>query len=228
MSIFGFIKNGRKQKLNLMPVFYPSSRVTYNNGNVSDALDEKVSKSGDTMTGTLNIKVSGQVPLTLDRSHSSTTSQRVAFDVGNNIPEGTVGSTYGDIALFGKKAYYTTLGAQNSTANRTIGFPDKDGTVALTSDVPSLSVITKNISISALSPLGEFYDQDYSWSDSTYTIMGIVGYQLAGNNYTRCCFNRLSFRNGASKHIYYSIKNTSSTATTGALTLAVQLLVMAN
>ena len=187
----------------------------------------KVSKSGDTMTGRLDIKVSGQIPLALDRSHTGTTSQRVAFDVGNNIADGTAGSTYGEFALFGKRAYYTTLGAQDSTANRTIGFPDKDGTVALTSDVPSLSVVTQTISISALSPLGEAYDQDYSWS-ATYNIMGIVGYQLAGNNYTRCCFNRLSFRNGASKHVYYSIKNTSTTDTTGALTLTVQLLVMAN
>lgn len=91
--------------------------------------------------------------------------------------------------------------------------------------VPTFSVITQQISISALSPLGESYDQDFSWS-ATYTIMGIVGYQLEGNKYTRCCFNRMSFRNGASKHIYYSIKNTSTTDTTGALTLTVQLLTM--
>lgn len=92
--------------------------------------------------------------------------------------------------------------------------------------IPKLSGITKQISISALAAGGEAFDQDYSWSDSTYTILGIAGYQLEGNNYTRCCFNRMSFRNGASKHIFYSIRNTSTTDATGALTLTVQLLVM--
>ena len=294
-----------------------------------------VKKSGDTMTGRLDINTSGQIPLGLDRSHSSTTSQRVAFDVGNNIPDGTAGGTYGEIALFGKGAYYTTFGARDSTGNRTIGLPDKDGTVALTNDLntkylsvfagrsgasimpwtadsdmqidltptcdrvsadlntapitnraifeeynsnsanlpsanwhyvltaqgadtnyagqlamgmektqvfyrrksggswfpweslipPTFSVITITIGISTLSPLGESYDQDFSWS-ATYTIMGIAGYQLSGDKYTRCCFNRMSFRNGASKHFYYSIRNTSTTDTTGALTLTVQLLTM--
>lgn len=88
---------------------------------------------------------------------------------------------------------------------------------------------SKDISISALSPNSEVFDQTFAWNDPSYQVLGIVGYELSGNNYTRCFICKLSFGESGSNHyVYYSVRNSSSTDTTGALTLTVQLLVMAN
>ncbi len=77
MSIFAFIKNGRKQRVNMMPSAYPSSRVTYGNSNAEVKLDSlttdvsgKVSKSGDTMSGTLNMNTENNVALNFRPNHS--------------------------------------------------------------------------------------------------------------------------------------------------------------
>lgn len=132
MSIFGFIKNGRKQKLNLMPNSYPSSRVTYNNGNVSDALDGKVSKSGDTMTGNLNIV------------RSNTYS---ALVLGSDTP-----SENGVVALFSTTDKYVSLQpVVGVTENRDIRLPNGNGILALTSYITFGLLLSKNWNYSAFS-----------------------------------------------------------------------------
>ena len=65
--------------------------------------------------------------------------------LGNTTNSGTAGNKWGFLDLYPKTgAYYTRVKAADTmTANRTIDFPDNDGTVALTSDIPtsfSLSV----------------------------------------------------------------------------------------
>ena len=40
MSKLGFIKDGHKEILNMVPGAYPASRITYNNETVAKALDD--------------------------------------------------------------------------------------------------------------------------------------------------------------------------------------------
>lgn len=120
-----------------------ASDVTYDNTqsgltatNVQDAIDEvndnKVSKSGDTMSGNLTIdKADGTVS-------DVGTSQLI---IGNSTPEGTAGNSRGVLRLYGKGANYVTLNT-DPTGNRTITVPDAQGTLAMTSD---LSDYLKNI-----------------------------------------------------------------------------------
>lgn len=141
MSIFGFIKNGRKQKLNLMPSSYPSSRVTYNNGNVSDALDDKVSKSGDTMSGTLAIN-GVQDALVADSQNGTNGAVGWTFvKVGNNKASNVDKNSAGILRLYGKTDKFVDFfDNAGFSANRNIYIPDKNGTLALTSDIPDVSV----------------------------------------------------------------------------------------
>lgn len=91
-------------------------------------ISQKVSKSGDTMSGRLLI----------NRPSSSTAVSWSELEMGNDTAEGTVGNSAGRLVLLGKGTKYTILDAPNSTANRTIDLPDKSGTVALTSDITAL------------------------------------------------------------------------------------------
>ena len=86
---------------------------------------DKVSKSGDTMTGNL----------TVNRANTGTTNVSSFLYLGNNIPEGTAGTSRGVINLYGKGSSFVQLVAEIITSNRTIYFPDKNGTMALTSDL---------------------------------------------------------------------------------------------
>lgn len=88
-------------------------------------ISQKVSKSGDTMSGRLLI----------NRPSSSTAVSWSELEMGNDTAEGTVGNSAGRLVLLGKGTKYTILDAPNSTANRTIDLPDKTGTVALKSDM---------------------------------------------------------------------------------------------
>lgn len=81
-----------------------------------------VSKTGDTMTGTLYINRQ-------DGTTSSTgTSQ---LNLGNSIAEGTDKNSYGRLAIFGKRSAYSFLQATGMTANRVHELPDKSGTLAI-------------------------------------------------------------------------------------------------
>lgn len=86
------------------------------------ALNAKVNKSGDTISGNL----------TLDK-HSGTTSSLSTSDLilGNNIPQGTAGNSIGRIDIYGYNQYRTRLYAVNQTAHRNIELPDSSGTVAI-------------------------------------------------------------------------------------------------
>ena len=71
---------------------------------------------------------------------SVTGSSRIIL--GNNTPAQTAGNKIGSIQIYGGTAYsYTISGSTlGPLANRTITLPDKTGTIALTSDVPSISL----------------------------------------------------------------------------------------
>lgn len=94
-----------------------------------EKLKSKVSKSGDTMSGNL----------TVDRQNGTTSATAwSAVVLGNNTPSGTDKNSFGVVRLYGENQAYTDLYAPNTTTqNRDITFPDKNGTIALTSDIPA-------------------------------------------------------------------------------------------
>lgn len=59
--------------------------------------------------------------------------------LGNNTASGTANNKQGQITLYGSTTYATTIDPGSPTDSRTITLPDKTGTVALTSDIPTVS-----------------------------------------------------------------------------------------
>ena len=59
--------------------------------------------------------------------------------LGNNTASGTANNKKGQVVLYGSTAYATTIDPGSPTAARTITLPNKTGTVALTSDIPTVS-----------------------------------------------------------------------------------------
>jgi len=62
--------------------------------------------------------------------------------LGNSTGSGTAGNKQGILRLNSNTIYNVTLKADNLTNTRTILFPDKAGTIALTSDIPAIPTTT--------------------------------------------------------------------------------------
>ena len=67
---------------------------------------------------------------------------QAALILGNSTASGTNNNKFGFVRLYGTGKYYTDINSGTPTANRTITLPDKSGTVALTTDIPSGASIT--------------------------------------------------------------------------------------
>ena len=101
---------------------------------------------------------------------NSSTSGHTQLRLGNETATSSAGGKEGQIRLYGTTAtYYVDLKGGAPSANRTITFPNATGTVALTSDIPSVPTITLNGS-STSSP--SFYAP---------TSAGTSGYYLKSN-----------------------------------------------
>ena len=68
---------------------------------------------------------------------TSSTNGYARLYLGNGTASGTEGSKYGRLMIYGTTAYAVTLDSGSPTENRNISLPNKNGTVALTSDVPT-------------------------------------------------------------------------------------------
>ena len=114
----------------LNKVTYIARTTPVSSQNLNDIQDEiinnMVPKTGGTFTG--NVAVI--------KSNTTTESTQSLITVGNNIPSGTAGATYGGIKLFCDDSHYVFLRPANGnfSANQQIMFPNADGTVALTKD----------------------------------------------------------------------------------------------
>ena len=73
---------------------------------------------------------------------TSSTNGYARLYLGNGTASGTEGSKYGRLMIYGTTAYAVTLDSGSPTENRSISLPNKNGIVALTSDVPSASSTT--------------------------------------------------------------------------------------
>lgn len=95
-----------------------------------NALDAKVNKSGDTMSGVL----------TIDQADGTTSSVGTSrLNIGNTTPSGTEGNSSGFAFFYGNSGKYARLDAMNVTANRNIALPDKSDTLASMSDIPKIA-----------------------------------------------------------------------------------------
>lgn len=104
-----------------MRLIYPSiipGGISSNN--VQDAIEEinnnKVGKSGDTMTGNLDIKPNNTIGV-------------ISLGKGSNSQE------YGVVQMYDDASHWLNILPSSLTDNRMILFPDKTGTAALTSDL---------------------------------------------------------------------------------------------
>lgn len=91
---------------------------------------DAVSKSGGTFTG----------DVTIDKNRTGTNLEISVLTLGNDIPNGTAGNSYGVVRLYGKTNQYTNLSASESTATRGISLPDESGTIALTNNPTDITV----------------------------------------------------------------------------------------
>ncbi len=107
-------------------------------------VDEKVSKSGDTMSGRLTVtSASGDsYAIVADRTNNSTTSADVRVNIGNSIVDGTTGSTYGVLRIYSKGSYRAELSAQDITNHRSIQLPNASGTLALSGTIPLFNKVS--------------------------------------------------------------------------------------
>ena len=68
------------------------------------------------------------------------------LEIGNGTRSTYAGWKRGIISLYGIDQYYVKLVTATLTANREINFPDKAGTIALTSDIPTKTSTTATLS----------------------------------------------------------------------------------
>ena len=84
-------------------------------------------------TALLEINNTFKGVLRVQQENSNTSNTQSLVSIGNNIPEGTVGASYGGLQLFGSNDKYVFLRPPTTAlgASRTIYLPDDGGTIAL-------------------------------------------------------------------------------------------------
>ena len=95
--------------------------------------------TGSTSSTTATDGLSKHASLAAYTTADTATSGYTQLRLGNTTVTSSAGGKEGQIRLYGTTAtYYVDLKAGAPSANRTITFPNKTGTVALTSDIPNV------------------------------------------------------------------------------------------
>ena len=190
---------------------------------------EKVSKSGDTMTGPLRVASGETYALGVDRIHGATASKNVVISAGNDVPDGTVGSTYGVIRLYSKTSKRGEIYASNLTNHKVYDLPNENGTFVLRSSETPITVTTtgsKTIKamlqeLAASLDVNKITHQSYvefwSWSGGyeifrfTYKEMSLARYSKADGSEIKT----MSLGTGSmSSQTKYLVNGNEDTATT--------------
>ena len=106
------------------------------------------------------------------KNGTANTVGRNILATGNSIASGTEGNKRGEIWFFGENTKRVNLMASALTADREVYLPNKDGTVALTSDVPSTyagSSTAGGSATSAESLSTSGTERDYWRGDNTWS-----------------------------------------------------------
>lgn len=118
--------------------FANSATKATQDGNGNTITSTYVKKSGDTMTGTLNVDKANGTASALGKSY---------VYIGNGTAEGTAGNSQGILRIYGTSAYYSHIVAGALTNARTHTLPNKSGTFAMTSDIPASHIYYKPIDL---------------------------------------------------------------------------------
>ena len=104
----------------------------------SDIPTDFVSKAdGGTFGGNVNVDEANGT--------SSSVGQSIVR-IGNSTPQGTAGNSKGTLYLFGAGGYRANISATNiDSSHKDFEFPNKSGTIALTSDIPTVNNATLTI-----------------------------------------------------------------------------------
>jgi len=149
-TVDSFTLNQSTDKTINISVPTKTSDLTNDSGFITSYTDEKVTgetknpTSGTTYNVLFTNSTTNQKPFINDGLRVTTlqgTTSAAGYSrllVGNGTATGTAGNKYGEIRLFSEKAGFARLRMTAAgTAERAIYFPDKAGTVALTSDLSS-------------------------------------------------------------------------------------------
>ena len=128
-----------------------TSHLTNDSGFITSFTDENVTNTavtaattyyltGSTSSSTATGGLSKHAAIKAYVTANSGTGGSARIDLGNTTATTSAGGKEGIIRLYGTSAtYYVELKAGAPSANRTISFPNKGGTVALTDDIPTIS-----------------------------------------------------------------------------------------
>ena len=128
-----------------------TSHLTNDSGFITSFTDENVKSTtvtaattyyltGSTSSSTATGGLSKHAAIKAYVTANSGTGGSARIDLGNTTATTSAGGKEGIIRLYGTSAtYYVELKAGAPSANRTISFPNKAGTVALTTDIPTVS-----------------------------------------------------------------------------------------
>lgn len=128
-----------------------TSDLTNDSGFITSFTDENVTNTavtaattyyltGSTSSSTATGGLSKHAAIKAYVTANSGTGGSARIDLGNTTATTSAGGKEGIIRLYGTSAtYYVELKAGAPSANRTISFPNKAGTVALTDDIPTVS-----------------------------------------------------------------------------------------
>lgn len=102
-----------------------------------------------TGTGTATRQIDSTLNGLTYKSTAGTTSVigTAVLSLGNNTAQGTANNEEGVITLYSNTQYYATLVASNLTQDRSLVLPDKDGTLATTSELLDITY-----------PIGSYYE----------------------------------------------------------------------
>jgi len=91
--------------------------------------------------------------ITSDRTNGTTSVSGTSYIIGgNSTPSGTTGNSRGILRLYGTNdKYFEITESGTLTANRTLNAPNKDGTIAVTSDLSKKSNKTRRVTLSSSS-----------------------------------------------------------------------------
>jgi len=102
--------------------------------------------------------------LYLRKIHSGTSTQYSRLVLGNAIADGTAGACYGQVVIYGKGSYTTTITDSNNilTASRTLDVPNATGTISLIENLYSITGRTvipanANLNTAAYTVPGKYY-----------------------------------------------------------------------
>ena len=95
--------------------------------------------------------------------------------LGNTTGSGTANNEQGVLRLYSSNAtYYTDLKSSSASSIKTITFPNKTGTIALTSDIPTTHSVPSGGTTGQALVKNSATDYDVSWVDVTTTAAQII------------------------------------------------------